>query len=70
MVGGMHDELGLHPASRGGPPTTSRVTMAVVTRITAGNSGKSNPVLAVNPVANVLGSSYSVLFKSVKSQHK
>ena len=33
MVGGMHDELGLHLAS------TSRVTLAGVTRLTPGNSG-------------------------------
>ena len=42
------------PNTRVGPPTTSRVTSAGVTRITLGNSGKGNSVLAVNRVANAL----------------
>ena len=50
---------------RCGAPTTSRIT-----RITPGNSGQSNSVLAENHVANAVGSSYSVLFTFVTSQHK
>ena len=57
--------IGKHNLLWGGPKTTSRVTLAGVTRITPGNSGSSNSMLAVNRVANALGSSYSVLFTSV-----
>ena len=39
LVGGMHDELGLRPASWGGLPTASKVTLAGVTCITPGNFG-------------------------------
>ena len=54
----------------GGPPTISRVTLARVTCIFPGNSDKSNSALAVNPVANALCPSFSVLFTSVTPQHK
>ena len=39
------------------PPTTSRVTLAGVTRITPGNPGQGNSVLAVNRVVDALGCS-------------
>ena len=51
-------------------PISSLVTLAGGTLITPGNSVLSNCMLAENRVANAFGSSYSVLFTSVTSQHK
>ena len=52
-----------------GPPKTSRVTPAGVTRITPGNSGYGNFVSAVNRVANAL-TRVHCLFTSATLQHK